>query len=228
LSFVFSLIKLNLPKFKIKVMFQNIITWIVETISVLGYPGIVILMFLESSFVPFPSEIVIIPAGYLVFQGEMSFSLVILWGIVGSLSGAIFNYYLAMYLGRPLLHKYQKWFFLNEQRLNKIEYYFKTHGHISTFVGRLLPGIRQYISFPAGLAHMSFCKFSFFTALGAGIWVFILAYIGYEVGGNQDLISEYLNKTVFWIILGLGILVLVYLCVHFYRKRQVRKLTIDV
>ena len=169
----------------------KIISFIVNTIFSLGYLGIIALMFLESSFFPFPSEVVIPPAGYLASQGKMSLLVVILCGIIGSVLGALFNYYIALLWGRKFILKYGKYFFLNEKRLNKCEIFFEKHGHISTFIGRLLPGIRQYISFPAGLGRMNLFLFIIFTALGAGIWVVILAYIGFWVGNNRDLIMKY-------------------------------------
>ncbi|MCK5825523.1 MAG: DedA family protein, partial [Desulfuromusa sp.] len=131
-------------------MFHQIVIWIVDTVSLWGYPGIIVLMFLESSFFPFPSEVVIPPAGYLASQGEMSLSLVIAAGITGSLLGACFNYWLAVKWGRPLFERYGRYVLLTPAALEKSEKFFARHGHISTFVGRLLPGIRQYISLPAG------------------------------------------------------------------------------
>ncbi len=202
-------------------MLQAIIHWIVETVSSLGYTGIVVLMFLESSFIPFPSEIVIIPAGYLAFQGEMDFLTVVFFGISGSILGGLFNYYLAIKLGRPLLKKYQKWFFLNDEKFTRIEAYFRTHGPISTFIGRLIPLIRQYISFPAGLAKMNLKKFILYTALGAGIWVFILAFIGYQVGGHENLVKEAVQTSLFWIIAGCGGIVALYVIIH---RRKMKKL----
>lgn len=187
----------------------EIINWIVQIISTLGYPGIFIMMTLESSFVPFPSEVVMIPAGYLSSKGEMDIVAVILCGITGSVAGALLNYYLAIKLGRPLLIKYGKYVMFNEASLQKMEYFFVHHGHISTFTGRLIPVVRQYISFPAGLAKMNLSVFSFYTSLGAGIWVIVLTLLGYYIGENEALIKEYLHKIVIILILaciiGIGI-----------------------
>ncbi|MEJ2700417.1 MAG: DedA family protein, partial [Desulfuromonadales bacterium] len=149
-------------------MFHQVISWIVDTVSLWGYPGIVVMMFLESSFFPFPSEVVIVPAGYLASQGEMSLGLVILSGIAGSLLGALFNYWLAVRWGRPFFERYGRYFLVSPAALDRADRYFARHGHISTFVGRLLPGIRQYISLPAGLTRMNLALFAVFTALGAG------------------------------------------------------------
>jgi membrane protein DedA with SNARE-associated domain len=149
---------------------KGIVNFIVSTVGALGYAGIFVMMFLESSFFPFPSEVVMVPAGYLSQKGEMNIFIAIFMGILGSVAGAIFNYYLALKLGRPGILK-----FVKEEKLKKLEDFFKKHGHISTFTGRLIPGVRQYISLPAGLGKMNIFLFTIFTALGAGIWVGLLA-----------------------------------------------------
>lgn len=168
-------------------------SWLVDVIGSMGYTGIISLMFLESSFFPFPSEVVMPPAGYLAWKGEMSLPLVLIAGIAGSLLGALFNYWLAVKLGRPLLIKYGKYFFISQETIDKADKFFQKHGHISTFVCRLLPGIRQYVSLPAGLARMPMKPFCLYTGLGAGIWVFVLTIAGYLLGEHQDLLKEYLH-----------------------------------
>ncbi len=160
----------------------NIINSIVEIVGNLGYIGIFIMMFLESSFFPFPSEVVMIPAGYLVFKGEMNAIIAVICGIAGSLAGALFNYYLALKFGRDFLIRYGKYVFFTESTMQKMEAFFIKHGPMSTFVGRLITIIRQYISLPAGLARMNLVKFCLYTSLGAGIWVIILTLIGYYAG----------------------------------------------
>lgn len=187
-------------------MLTSIINFIVDTVGSLGYAGIFIMMFLESSFFPFPSEVVMIPAGYLVYKGEMNMYLVILFGILGSLAGALFNYYLAVKFGRKFLIKYGKYFFIKEETIIKMENFFKSHGHISTFSGRLIPAVRQYISFPAGLARMNLTIFCIYTSLGAGIWVIILTLLGYFLGDNQVLIKEYLHIIIVVILILLAVL----------------------
>lgn len=187
-------------------MLSSIINFIVETVSSLGYAGIFIMMFLESSFFPFPSEVVMIPAGYLVYKGEMNMYLVILFGILGSLAGALFNYYLAVKFGRKFLIRYGKYFFIKEETIVKMENFFKNHGHISTFSGRLIPAVRQYISFPAGLARMNLFIFCLYTSLGAGIWVVILTLLGYYLGDNEGLIKEYLRYIIVVILIALAAL----------------------
>ena len=187
-------------------MLTTVINFIVETVSSLGYAGIFIMMFLESSFFPFHSEVVMIPAGYLAYKGEMNMYLVILFGILGSLAGALFNYYFAIKLGRTFLMKYGKYVLISEETILKMEDFFKKHGHISTFSGRLIPVVRQYISLPAGLARMNLFVFSLYTSLGAGIWVIILTLLGYFLGGNEALIKEYLHTIIVVILILLAIL----------------------
>ena len=199
-------------------MLTSIINFIVETVSSLGYAGIFIMMFLESSFFPFPSEVVMIPAGYLAYKGEMNMYLVILFGILGSLAGSLFNYYLAVKFGRRFLIKYGKYFFIKEETIVKMEEFFKKHGHISTFSGRLIPVVRQYISLPAGLARMNLFIFSLYTSLGAGIWVAILAILGYYLGDNEGLIKEYLRYIIVAILIALVVLAFWY-----YRKTKRNK-----
>ncbi len=200
-------------------MLSEIIKWIVDTVSVLGYPGIFIMMTLESSFFPFPSEVVMIPAGYLVHKGEMNAFIVMITAISGSLFGAFINYWLACYLGKPFLIKYGRIFGINEKSLQKLDSFFIKHGSISTFIGRLLPGIRQYISFPAGLSKMDIKKFSLFTALGAGIWCLILLIIGYLVGNNEELIKEYSHIAL--IIIGVcSVLLIVGYVLYQKRKKE--------
>ena len=191
--------------------------WLVDTIGKMGYTGIISLMFLESSFFPFPSEVVMPPAGYLAWKGEMSLTLVLLSGIAGSLLGALFNYWLAVKLGRPLLIKYGKYFFISQETIDKAEKFFQKHGHISTFVCRLLPGIRQYVSLPAGLARMPLKQFCIYTGLGAGIWVFVLTFAGYLLGEHQELLKQYLHVITLSCIAVAVIAALIY---YFARKNK--------
>jgi membrane protein DedA with SNARE-associated domain len=199
---------------------EAIINFLVETISILGYPGIVLLMALESSCFPFPSEVIMIPAGYLASQGRMDFTLACLCGILGSLLGAYFNYYLAVYLGRPLISRYGKYFFINEQKLETAERFFARHGEITTFVCRLIPGVRQYISLPAGLARMNVALFALFTGLGAGIWVVILVYIGYLAGENKELITQYVHDAKFSLLAVVAVIMALYVGAHWWMHKR--------
>jgi len=201
-------------------MIHEIAQTIVQTIGDMGYMGIFLLMFLESTFFPFPSEIIMVPAGYLAFKGEMNFYIIILVGILGSVTGALLNYYLAMIFGRKFILKYGKYFFIKEETLAKLDTFFSKHGEISTFTGRLIPGIRQLISLPAGLARMNMAKFSFFTALGAGIWVVVLVAVGYLVGSNEALISEYLKSATLVALISV-ILITVFYVVRNKKRREI-------
>ena len=198
-------------------MFHEFVGWVVDTVNHWGYLGIFVAMFLESSFFPFPSEVVMIPAGYLAFKGDMNIYAAILAGVAGSLAGALFNYFLAAKYGRPFLLKYGKYFFLKEQSLDKLESFFAKHGEISTFNGRLIPGIRQYISMPAGLAKMPLGKFSLYTILGAGIWVSVLALLGYYLGANEEQISKYLKSATAIVLIFIAGLSLFY---YLHNKRK--------
>jgi len=190
---------------------HEIVTTIVDAISGFGYIGIFVMMFLESSFFPFPSEVVMIPAGYLIFTEQMEWTPALGAAILGSLTGALLNYYLALSLGRKFLLRYGKYFFMNEEKMDKLESFFKKHGAISTFTGRLIPGLRQYISFPAGLARMKMTPFLLYTGVGAGIWVFVLTLLGFLIGENQSLAKEYLNQILLITLTLVGLLIIFYI-----------------
>lgn len=191
-------------------MFHHLVMWLADTVGRMGYPGIMLLMILESSFFPFPSEVVIPPAAYLAASGEMNLAMVILCGTAGSFLGAIFNYWLALQFGRPFFEKYGRYLLVSSVTLEKADRFFQHHGHISTFIGRLLPGIRQYISLPAGLARMNPLIFSGATVLGAGLWVTVLAAVGYWFGKNEQLFMQNLHWITLAMVTGCSILGLVY------------------
>jgi membrane protein DedA with SNARE-associated domain len=199
---------------------KSVTIWLVETIGQLGYAGIVTLMFLESSFFPFPSEVVLPPAGYLAWRGEMSFAAVVITGIAGSILGALFNYWFALKLGRPFLIKYGKYFFVSEESVAKADAFFERHGHISTLVGRLLPVIRQYISLPAGIARMKLDTFVIYTTIGAGLWAVLLTFVGYLLGEHQELLERYLHVLTFGSVVCAIVLAVGYLL--WYRRRAVK------
>lgn len=197
-----------------------VVTFLVHTVGRLGYAGVILLMALESSFVPFPSEVVVPPAGYLASLGQMNIFLVILSGIVGSILGSLLNYWIASRFGRDFLLKYSKYFFINTEKFARFEVFFNTHGEITTFVGRLIPVIRQYISFPAGLVRMNLKKFIFYTGLGAAIWCTVLAYVGYFVGNNIDIIKEDIDYIMYFIFPALILLVIIYMIIYKYHKKR--------
>ena len=183
-----------------------------------GYAFIFLFMAVESSFIPFPSEIVMIPAGFLAARGELTLrspygdlALAFAAGLAGSLAGAYFNYYLSARLGEPFLRRHSKWFFIKPAALNRAFEVFNRYGAATTFVCRLVPVIRQLISIPAGLAKMPLGKFTLFTALGAGAWTAILAAIGYTLGRTAGNISytelvhrgkDLAGQNLPWVILG--------------------------
>jgi membrane protein DedA with SNARE-associated domain len=197
---------------------HELIQWLVATIGALGYPGVFILMAMESSIFPVPSEVVMPPAGYLAQQGEMNIWVAILLGTLGSLVGAYANYFAAHWLGRPLILKYGRYVWITEEKFAKVESFFHKHGEISTFIGRLLPVVRHLISLPAGLAGMHHGKFSLYTTIGAFIWCTILAWIGYIIGQNQELIMRYSHQALIGVVIFSALLVAVYVWRH--RRKQ--------
>ena len=198
-------------------MLAELAQFLVENILDMGYMGIFLLMMIESSFIPFPSEIVLIPAGYLAQQGEMEITLIFIAALLGSMVGAFINYFLAYFIGRKLLLQYGKYIFISNSAMEKMENFFQKHGPISTFSGRLVPGIRQLISIPAGLSKMSLLPFSLYTALGAGLWSMVLIVLGYVLGENEALIHTYLKQ------ITLGVFVLITLLIGVYVVRITRK-----
>ena len=199
---------------------NQLVDFLVSTIGSLGYAGIAILMAIESSFIPFPSEVVMIPAGVLVSQGEMIASLALVAAVVGSLLGALFNYYIALWCGRSVVNRlatrYGRFFLIDKRSIGRTENFFAKHGEITTFVGRLLPVIRQLISLPAGFGKMPLAKFCLYTSLGSAIWAAILLTMGYIAGENLDLVREYLDIITFALI----ILVLLVIGIYIALKKR--------
>lgn len=190
----------------------------------MNYATITALMTIESSFIPFPSEIVVPPAAAISTQpnSKLNIYLIVFFATIGAILGALINYILAMTLGRAIIYKFAdsklgKMCLLSSEKIEKAEHYFNNHGAISTFIGRLIPGIRQLISVPAGLARMSILPFILYTALGAGIWNCVLAAIGYAVGDNMELINKYSHQ------IGGVILAIIALCVVFYVIKKIIK-----
>ena len=179
-------------------VFAGIVGKLLAFFESTGYLGVFFLMFIESSFIPFPSEVVVPPAGYLASQGKLNIWLVVISATLGSLTGALFNYYLALKLGRSLVFRFikrwGKFFFLSEKHLAKADLFWEKHGHISTFTGRLIPGVRQLISIPAGFSRMPLKVFVLFTTLGAFIWCSFLALCGYFLGKEKELLQKALEQ----------------------------------
>lgn len=183
----------------------TIVSWVVDLVGKMGYGGIIGLMTIESSFIPFPSEVVIPPAAYLAQQGQMNIVFVVLAGIAGSLLGALINYYLALTLGRKIIYT-----FVNQVKIERAEKYFLKYGPTSTLIGRLIPGVRQLISIPAGFSKMKLSSFIFYTSLGSGLWVIILAILGYSFGSNQEQLEKYASQISWFFITG-AIILIIYL-----------------
>jgi membrane protein DedA with SNARE-associated domain len=191
----------------------------------MGYTGIFLLMAMESSVIPIPSEIVMPPAGYLVQQGRMNMALVILSGTLGSLVGAYANYFAARSLGRRPLLNYGRYVWITEEHFNHVENFFRDHGEISTFVGRLLPVARHLISLPAGLAKMNHWKFTLYTLAGAALWVSVLTWLGYFIGANQELIERYSKDAVVDILIFSTALIGIYVYIH--RRKRAREKSVE-
>lgn len=170
---------------------------VVDFVESLGYFGIFIMTFVESTFIPIPAEVTLIPAGYLVYKGEMNFVLTLLVSTIGTLAGSTLNYYIAYFFGRKLFISKGKYFFMNDSKLKKIEKFFADHGAISVFTGRFLPGVKHFISFPAGLAKMNIKTFCLYTSVGGAIWCAILILLGYLIGENEFLLKKYLKQVNF-------------------------------
>lgn len=192
-----------------KGIYTRIIDWYNEH---LGYGTITLLMAIESSFIPFPSELVVPPAAYKALQpgSDLNIILIVLFATLGALIGAFINYYLAKFLGRPIIYKFADsrlghFFLIDVSKVEKAEQYFRDHGVISTFVGRLITVIRQLISIPAGLAGMKLLPFTLFTFLGAAIWNSVLAVLGYLAHGQKDIIEKY-NSELAIVLVGFGVL----------------------
>lgn len=198
----------------------QLVDWVVATVYAWGYAGIVIMMAVESTIVPFPSEVALIPAGYLAAQGRMDPVLATLAGMFGSLIGASANYAVSLWLGRPIMERIGRYVFVTAEKLDAADRYFARHGEITTFVGRLIPGIRHLISIPAGIARMSPPRFALYTSLGAGLWSAVLVAIGYWVGANEDLWRPMLQKATLWLLGGIAVLVIGY--VAYQRRREVQ------
>lgn len=171
-------------------MLERFGLWLVEGIGALGYPGIVLLMALESSVFPVPSELVMPPVGYLAATGKMNVFVALACGTAGSLVGAYANYMVASRVGRWIFVRYGRWVLLSEKSLERTERFFANHGEIATFIGRLFPVIRHLISIPAGLARMRLDRFFLFTGIGAALWCSVLLGIGWLIGKAGGVLSR--------------------------------------
>ncbi len=202
---------------------------ILNFFALINYWGVFFLMTIESSFIPFPSEIVIPPAAYLAAQGELNIWLVILAGSFGSLLGALINYYLARFLGRPIVYKLlktkiAKYLFLSEEKVKRAEDFFMRYNKSSTFFCRLIPVVRQLISIPAGFAKMNIFHFSLYTFLGAFIWSSILAALGYFFGAHDEQLRQYYHEILYFILFVVFVFVLYLIFRNRRKKQKLRKI----
>jgi membrane protein DedA with SNARE-associated domain len=203
-------------------LFRTLLDWYMAN---LNYFTIALLMLIESTFLPLPSEVVIPFASYKAAQGDLNIFGVILFGTLGALTGSLINYTLAYYLGRPIVYKFAeskagKLFLLSKEKVEHAESYFIRNGKTSTFIGRLVPGIRHLISIPAGLAKMNLRSFMFYTFVGAGLWNIILAIIGYYIYDLRDKIFPYLDNVLYIF----GAIFIIYLVIRgIQRKRKGRR-----
>jgi membrane protein DedA with SNARE-associated domain len=196
-------------------MLESFVHWLLERFRDMGYPGIVILMAMESSVLPVPSELVMPPAGYLAAKGEMNIVIAIACGVLGSVLGALANYGVALWLGRAVIRRAGRYLLISEKALDRAERFFDRHGEISTLLGRMLPVVRHLISIPAGIARMSLPRFVLFTGLGAFLWCTILATIGYVLGQHEDVLSNvevqhYVSRALVYLIPALIVTVIIY------------------
>ena len=200
--------------------FHSLFDWYMAN---LNYFTVALLMAIESTFLPLPSEVVIPFAAYKAAQGQLNVFGVVFFGTVGALCGSLINYFLARYLGRPLVYKFAgsgigRVFLLSKEKVEHAENYFIRNGKTSTFIGRLVPGVRHLISIPAGLAKMNLRDFMLFTFVGAGIWNIILAIVGYYLYGIREKIFPYLG----YILFALGIGFVAYLVIKAKRTKANR------
>lgn len=181
--------------------------WIKNLMNTLGYPGIVLLMFLENVFPPIPSEFIMPLAGYTAARGDLNFVGVVIAGMLGSVLGALPLYYLGKWLGeerlKQLADKYGKWLTVSGEDIAKADDWFDRHGHKAVFFARLVPGVRSLISIPAGISSMNLLQFLLYSALGTGIWAGVLAYLGRLLGENYEVVNTYLGPITYVVIGGL-------------------------
>jgi len=198
------------------IILGTISSWIMGVISSLGYGGVVLLMAIESANIPLPSEVIMPFAGFLVAQGSLNLWLVGLAGAVGCTIGSIFSYWLGKLGGRPLVEKYGKYILISHHDLDLADQWFKKRGEITVFFGRLLPVIRTFISFPAGISEMNFGRFVLYSFLGSLPWSLFLAYIGLKLGENWEKLRTYFHG-LDWVILGLIVIGIVW-----YIRRHIK------
>lgn len=194
--------------------------FVVGTINLLGYPGLFLLMFVESCGILMPSEVIMPFSGFLVEAGKMNFWLVAVIGALGNLFGSLLAYWIGWKGGRPLIEKYGKYILIRKHDLDLADRWFEKYGELTAFFGRLLPVVRTFISFPAGVAKMDLRKFSLYTFLGALPWSAGLAYAGVKMGANWELIRQKLHGFDLLITVLIVIFIVWYIIRHFVGKKK--------
>ncbi len=192
-------------------------TWIMGVISTMGYGGIVLLMAIESACIPLPSEIIMPFAGFLVSKGELSLFGIALAGAIGCIVGSIPAYYLGVYGGRPMVEKYGKYVLISRKDLDWADQAFAKHGEIIIFIGRLLPAVRTFIAFPAGVARMNMPKFITYTFVGSFIWCWVLGYVGMKAGENWENLKVHFHQF-HHIMIGLAVIFIVWYVRRHFRE----------
>jgi len=190
-------------------LIAGVAAWIIGVISSMGYGGIVLLMAIESACIPLPSEIIMPFAGFLVSKGEMSLLGIALAGSIGCVLGSIPAYYLGMFGGRPLVEKYGKYVLISHKDLDMADRWFATHGEIIIFIARILPAVRTFIAFPAGVAHMNMPKFISYTFIGSFIWCLVLGYAGMKTGEHWEDLKVYFHEF-HYVIAAVGLIFVVW------------------
>ena len=183
--------------------------WIMGVISTMGYGGVMLLMAIESACIPLPSEIIMPFAGFLVSKGEMTLMGIALAGALGCVIGSIPAYYVGMFGGRPLAERYGKYLLISKRDLDWADNAFAKHGQLIIFLGRMLPGVRTFIAFPAGVARMNMSKFIIYTFIGSFIWCWLLGYAGMKTGEHWEDLKVYFHEF-HYVIFAAGILFLVW------------------
>lgn len=197
--------------------------WITATINYLGYGGIYVLTFLSACGIPMPTEITLPFSGFAIGSGQLHFVTVVITGVAGDLTGALLAYYIGFRGGRPLIEKFGRYVLLSKHDLNIAERWFVRYGAITTFFGRMLPVVRTYVSFPAGMSRMNVAKFIIFTTLGALPWVIGLTYIGLIMGENWTLVREKMQRFDLAIIIVIIILITLWVLRHRKHSKLVSK-----
>ena len=195
--------------------------WLVNIVHTVGYPGIFIAMALGNALIPIPVEAIMIPAGYLVQQKEMHFAMLMGSAIIGDITGSLFSYYIAFHFGRRVLLNYGKHFFFGYERMEMLDKFFASHGEISTLTGRLVPGLRHFMAFPAGLSHMNVKRFILYTGLGGGIWTTVLIGVGYLIGDKKEAVRHYMPYIEGIVIAGVICMIIYYVKRHRKPKTEI-------